>query len=320
MQALAIFALSLLLFIGYSKVPDYMADAIHLKQIGQDAEEETEEAEALAAEDESDNIKEPVDTTSQRILIIGDSMSQLLALRFSDYANQNGHKLLCVTWNGSGTRQWANCDTLNHYIHSFRPTHVFISLGSNELYTADLKNCRKRAEQIIAKAGSVPVTWVGPPNWTEDKGINTMLQRLVGKRHFFMTKGIKLERQKDGRHPTRAAAVVWVDKIVEWMKTGKAAHPFRLDKPKKRSTNYKQIVIPMNPGKRHAEADSVSPDNEQEIIDGQPPVAATDPQSPATHDIAPHNASTHDAAPAPAANSHTPADGGKAPATAPQPE
>lgn len=294
-QLIAIFVLTLVIFVSYSKAPDYIADAVHLKQIGQtdDADDAGEAVDPAADE----TITEPVDTARQRILIFGDSMSQLLALRFSDYANQNGHSLTCVTWNGSGTRQWADSDTLTRYMRSVRPTHVFVCLGSNELYTADMKNLRKRAEAILAKIGNVPTTWVGPPNWTEDKGINTMLQKLMGHRRYFMTKGMKLDRQKDGRHPTRAAAVVWVDKIVEWFNGGKAAHPFRLDKPLKRSTKYRQVVIPMNPS-RHRADNGVSPEGNieglpDEQIAGQNAENAADRVPPATVQ--------HDASTAPAA-------------------
>lgn len=295
LQAIAIFAISLVIFVGYSKAPDYVADAIHLRQIGQTDEAEAE-LEADVVSDEAE--PEPVDTASQRILIIGDSMSQLLALRFSDYANQNGHKLLCVTWNGSSTRQWANCDTIGHYMRTYRPTHVFVSIGSNELYTGDLKNFRKRAEQILAKIGSVPTIWIGPPNWTEDKGVNNVLQSLMGKRRFFMSKGMKLARQKDGRHPTPSAAIVWADKIVEWINSGKAVHPFRLDKPKKRSANYRQIVIPMNPGKpRHAATDSVDAPDAPDMAT-QSDIEGSATQSPvAPHDVVP--TTQHDAAPTP---------------------
>ena len=153
--------LALLLFVGYSKAPDYVADALHLKQIGQDIT--TADADTMHVEDAaSDTITEPVDTARQRVLIFGDSMSQLLALRLCDYTGANGHSLTCVTWNGSGTHQWAASDTLRFYMQRVRPTHVFVCLGSNELYSADMKGCRKRAERILAKIGNVPITWIGP--------------------------------------------------------------------------------------------------------------------------------------------------------------
>lgn len=263
-QLISIFVLALLLFVGYSKAPDYVADALHLKQIGQDIT--TADADTMHVEDAaSDTITEPVDTARQRVLIFGDSMSQLLALRLCDYTNANGHSLTCVTWNGSGTHQWAASDTLRFYMQRVRPTHVFVCLGSNELYSADMKGCRKRAERILAKIGNVPTTWIGPPNWMEDKGINNMLQGFMGKRRFFMTKGMKLDRQEDGRHPTYAAAAKWMDSIVEWMNSGKAAHPFVMNKPTTHSRRYTQIIIPMNPGKA-ATTDSIDVNTTEEPL------------------------------------------------------
>lgn len=279
LQLIALFVVALLVFVGYSMAPDYVADALHLKQIGQ-----TSMAEDMAAtgdDEPNDTVNEPVDTTRQRILIFGDSMSQLLAMRLSDYTNANGHSLTCVTWNGSGTRQWAASDTLCHYMRTVHPTHVFVCLGSNELYTGDMKGCRKRVEQILAKIGNVPTTWVGPPNWMEDKGINDMLQSLLGRHRFFMTKGMQLERQADGRHPTYAAAALWMDRIVEWMNSGKAAHRFVMRKPQKRSTNYRQIVIPMNLNKTSVQTDIISADTAKTHHETMPAESLT-PKEPAS--------------------------------------
>lgn len=85
----------------------------------------------LAEEEKADSmIKKPVDTAAQRVLIFGDSMSEYLGLRLAGYANKNGHKLTCITWVSSGTRNWAATDTLQHYIQRIKPTHVFVCLGS----------------------------------------------------------------------------------------------------------------------------------------------------------------------------------------------
>ena len=259
LQLISIFVIALVYFIGYSMVPDSVADALHLKQIGQPsiavAGEKSDDIEAAAEDDNAP--AEAVDTTKQRLLIFGDSMTQLLALRLSDYANKNGHTLTCVTWNGSGTKQWSETDTLVRYMRSVNPTHVFICLGSNELYSADLKNIRRRAEAIIQKVGKVPYTWVGPPNWAEDKGINTVLEQVAGKRHFFLSKGLKLPRQKDGRHPTYHGGVVWTDYLVSWLKSGKAAHPFLLEKPEKRNAHYRQLFVGKTPKRSAHRADSL---------------------------------------------------------------
>ena len=291
-------------------VPDTVADALHLKQIGQSsiavAEEKPDE---ITAEVEEDNAKEEaVDTTKQRLLIFGDSMTQLLALRLSDYANKNGHTLTCVTWNGSGTRQWSVTDTLVRYMRSVNPTHVFICLGSNELYSADLKNIRRRAEAIIQKIGNVPYTWVGPPNWAEDKGINTVFKQVAGKHHFFLSKGLELPRQKDGRHPTYQGGVIWTDHLVAWLKSGKAAHPFLLEKPEKRNAHYRQLFVgnQQNASTHHADSLPAQAEEKQSLILDEN--AATD-----AHAVKPQTETQHHA---PAAEH---ADAAKTPAKAETP-
>lgn len=258
LKLLALLVLSLMILIGYALVPDRIASTLHLKQLslaatGHGSTEQDEE-------DTADTTQtEPVDTASQRILIFGDSMSQPLALRLSDYANANGHKLTCVTWCSSSTRQWAEGDTLSKYMAEVAPTQVFICLGSNELYTRDMKSCEKRIRDILAIIGKVPAIWIGPPNWCEDQGINQLLHDVMGSRAYYPSMKLTFERQKDGRHPTTKSSAMWMDKIVEWINAGHAVHPFRLKKPAKKDAHYRQVII-LPPGTKHktgAPADSL---------------------------------------------------------------
>ena len=239
LAALLLIAMTALL--GYAFLPTGVAGTLHLKQIALAPQAAT--TELLVEADSAETVAEPVDTTSQRILLFGDSMAELLALRFADYANANGHELTCVSWYSSSTRQWAETDTLDHYMRTVRPTLVLISLGSNELYTRDMKRCERHARAILDRIGGVPAIWIGPPNWCEDFGINQQLLDIMGPNAFYPSLNLTFERQKDGRHPTPAAARVWVDKIVEWMTSGHAIHPIRLDKPQKRNAQCQRFII-----------------------------------------------------------------------------
>ncbi len=249
-------AIALGLLLAYALLPEQVAENLPLKQMN--LETLTGEGEEQLAEEQADSItKEPTDTATQRVLIFGDSMSEYLALRLADYTNKNGHKLTCVTWVSSGTRNWADTDTLQHYIQKVQPTHVFVCLGSNELYTADMKGCERRIRAILAKIGDIPTVWIGPPNWCEDHGYNKLLLQVMGSRGYFPSYKLTFQRQKDGRHPTMASSAMWMDKIIEWMNEGHSVHPFRMEKPDKRDRRYKQVTI-LPPGTKHR-TDSIAP-------------------------------------------------------------
>lgn len=238
----ALLAITLAVLLLYALLPADVAEDLPLKQVDLTCVTGDEELADSVAEVDS-TVKEPVDTASQRVLLFGDSMSEDLALRLADYANKNGHKLTCVTWVSSSTRNWSETDTLDHYIQTVQPTHVFVCLGSNELYTADMKSCEKRIRTILGKIGDIPTTWIGPPNWCEDKGYNKLLLQVMGPGRYFPSYKLTFERLTDGRHPTRASSTMWMDKIVEWMNNGLASHPFRLEMPDKRNRHYKQVTI-----------------------------------------------------------------------------
>src|SRR5574344_925399 len=57
-----------------------------------------------------------LDTTSQTILLIGDSMAYTLMFRMQNYCSYNGHNLHVVSWVAASTKTYAECDTLSYFI------------------------------------------------------------------------------------------------------------------------------------------------------------------------------------------------------------
>ncbi len=158
------------------------------------------------------------DTTLQRILLIGDSMSKWLRYRLKDYCQHNGHKLFTVTWVSGNTEWFAQCDTLNYFIKKENISYVFFVLGSNELFIRDFEKTRGAfVDKIVDKLSVVKWIWVGPPNWKKDKGINDYLLGKLSNRKFFVSKNLKFNRQKDGMHPTVSSCSMWVDSIIGWI-------------------------------------------------------------------------------------------------------
>ena len=185
----------------------------------------------------------PMDTTAKNILFIGDSMLEGLAPRLAKYCDKNGHTLVEVIWYSSSTLCWGQTARLTELINKYHPNYVFIYLGANELYVPDIKRARRQyVKKILAEIGDIPYVWIGPPNWDEDTGINDLLTQELAKGCFYLSAHDKFERSRDGAHPTRASAQLWMDRVIKWMDSS-CAHPIRLENPGEGIGKANHIVI-----------------------------------------------------------------------------
>ena len=176
---------------------------------------------------------ELVDTTKQRFLLIGDSMSEFLRIRLNDYCTKNGHTCNTVIWYSSSTEWYGSCDTLQHFINKYHPTYVLISLGGNELFIKNIAEKRESyVKRILAQIGNIPYVWIGPPNWKPDTGINDLIASNVGDGHYFESKRLEYERCKDGAHPVKSSAYNWMDHIAYYLYHN-AAHRVIMERPDK---------------------------------------------------------------------------------------
>ena len=190
--------------------------------------------------------REALDTTKQRILLIGDSMLEGLMLRLKDYTEANHHDMKPVIWYGSSTKVFGTHDTLAYFIRQFKPTFIWICLGGNELFVRGIKKEREPyMKNILRQIGKCRFIWIGPPNWKEDTGINDLIVSNVGELRYFPSKNLKFQRAKDGAHPTHASASVWLDSIASWV-VHKSMYPIKLDKPssKTKKTPGATLLMP----------------------------------------------------------------------------
>ena len=57
-----------------------------------------------------------IDSSSQKILLIGDSMLEQFRWRLRDYCKENGHEMASVIWYSSQTEWYGTTDTLKYFI------------------------------------------------------------------------------------------------------------------------------------------------------------------------------------------------------------
>lgn len=174
-----------------------------------------------------------VDSTSQNILFIGDSMAEGLQFSMRDYAKQSNHQINIVAERSASIQSWVGREgkgRLRDSIESINPTYVLVCLGSNELFTRSLKQYRKYVENILDQAQDRKLVWIGPPKWKEDFGLTHVIEEVVGSDRYFPSETVKLKRAGDGIHPTMPAYATWTDSLTAWM-TQYTRHKIYFEKP-----------------------------------------------------------------------------------------
>ena len=184
-----------------------------------------------------------IDSTSQTILLIGDSMLEQFRRRLRDYCAENGHQMQSVMWYSSQSEWYGKTDTLKYFINKFKPTYVILILGANELFVRDIITKRTPyVKHIIEQIDTIPFIWVGPPNWKDDTGINEMIVSNVGSRQYYPSKNLKYKRYADGAHPKPESASMWCDSVAKFIME-KSRHPILLNPPTKKYTGSPNSTI-----------------------------------------------------------------------------
>lgn len=184
------------------------------------------------------------DTTSQRILFFGDSMVEGLSRRLCDYAMENGDSLLTICWYGSTSQTWAESDTLDHYLRTYRPTYVLVSLCGNEQFVRDLPERERYLQSLLSRLSPIPFVWIATPTWRPSTGINDVVCRLVGERRFFDSTRLTFTRGSDHIHPTFGSSERWMDSIAVWMEIPEREYPLRMRTPTlKRPRHWQKVII-----------------------------------------------------------------------------
>jgi hypothetical protein len=182
---------------------------------------------------EIDSLKDEkvLDTTSQRILMVGESMIEGLMFPFKKYATHNKHKLLTKIWYGSRFMDWAKDDTLKKIIEKFKPSYILVSIGSNELFVRNIEERDTFVKSIVQQLGDHKFIWIGPPIPRKDNGISKLITDNVGEDRYFVSKYMKFKRKRDGVHPKPESSRVWADSIANWI-MNESRYPILLNDPK----------------------------------------------------------------------------------------
>ncbi len=183
-----------------------------------------------------------IDSSSQRFLLIGDSMLETLGYRLNDYCRKNGHTMNSVIWYSSSTLWYGNSDTISYFINKFNPTYVILVIGANELFIRDIKSRDRLVKNILRQVGDRKYIWIGPPNWKKDTGINDLILRNAGPSRYYPSKNLTYERFKDGAHPTRKSGYMWMDSVATFI-VKKSMYPVLMNYPNMPASKHPPMTL-----------------------------------------------------------------------------
>jgi len=159
-----------------------------------------------------------------RVLLIGDSFA--VGLERPLKALAQGLPFEAHTLTSTTIPYWAGSSTLAGIVDRFQPTHVLVSLGTNDEKGQILSQDQGAIEQLLAtlRRGGAVVAWIGPPALPFPRaGISALAQSRSDR--YFPSEMLSIPRTNDGMgggglpglHPTSAGYAAWADAIWRWL-------------------------------------------------------------------------------------------------------
>lgn len=100
---------------------------------------------------------------------------------------------------------------LRELLDKHKPDLVVITLGANDVFVPYPQSLAGNVQRIAKRVEPRACVWMGPPTWKPDTGIVEVIRANAGSCRFFDGSGLKLERGKDGIHPTDKGGAAWAE-------------------------------------------------------------------------------------------------------------
>ncbi len=123
---------------------------------------------------------------------------------------------MCIrdsSWVSSTTSSWSKGDRLDNLLAVHRPDVVIVALGANEVFLPAPEAVAPRVRSIVQKFAARPCVWVSPPLWKGETGIVAVERANSAPCGFYDSGAVKVERAKDGIHPTPKGGNDWADAV-----------------------------------------------------------------------------------------------------------
>lgn len=153
-------------------------------------------------------------TKGTRVLVFGDSMVDAgFAQRLAKHVEARGGVLAHDSWTSSTATSWNKGARLENLVAQHKPDVVLVVLGANEVFLPSPEVIAPRIRSIVSRLEGRPCVWVGPPLWKGETGIVAVQKANAAPCGYFDSGLVKVERAKDGIHPTPKGGADWADAV-----------------------------------------------------------------------------------------------------------
>lgn len=160
-----------------------------------------------------------------RILLIGDSFAQGLLKHLQGLATTAGLPYVGSGIPGTTVNQWVSSAWLEKKLADFKPTHVLVSLGTNDAFSnkpiSEVSAAAKSLTRKLQDAGA-HVIWIGPPSLPSTYGARALNSSLLmplreAAPAYFDTTEYSVPRGPDNLHPSAAGYAGWAGALWNWL-------------------------------------------------------------------------------------------------------
>ena len=167
----------------------------------------------------------PATTDGKMVLHVGDSMvggdwglTKALEKKFTG----EGAKFVHETKVSESIVSFDKSSKLKELFAKHKPDIVILTLGTNDVFVPYPAALAPNVQSIVKRMGNRECYWMGPPLWKPDTGIVAVIRDNAAPCKFYDASNLKLDRGKDGIHPTDSGGQVWAGEFWKFFKNSAA--------------------------------------------------------------------------------------------------
>jgi lysophospholipase L1-like esterase len=165
--------------------------------------------------------------SGRTVLHVGDSFAGALGQDLNRELAERGVRGIVRFETATYIPTWASGNRLGRYVERYKPDLVLVNLGANDLEVTDLQSRAKTVRRLVAQLKGTPCVWIGIPLW---EGARRQLSQVIEENsapclYLDSNQAVpRLERARDGIHPSQVGRRRWARAVVEWLEERTDAH------------------------------------------------------------------------------------------------